>query len=194
MALPPCAPAPVATAFYEYIRALFPGKVYFLGICGDASHCGEYGHASGHCAGTGRELDCTDPRYAHAVDIGVVDHATALKILAIGYELGVVHYQIYQAVGYRPRHRGGARFASAGHDHHVHTSFGCGSTFVTDFGDELMAVGQDILRAVKELDDDLPEKALFERIVERQTAIQGNVADIERTVNAIARKLGVMVT
>ena len=101
------AESPVARAFYGAVKAKFGDRVYFLGILGDSAHATR---PSGHNAGAKRELSCTDPGYAHAVDIGCNDEAVGYEILKLGYELGVVHYQIYKAVGYRPRHRGGGRF------------------------------------------------------------------------------------
>lgn len=123
-----CSESPVARKAYADAKALY-SEVTFLGIIGDQSH---QSRKSGHNCGAGREYSCTDPNYAHAVDIGVGANTR------IGYDLVErfrkdprVMYVIYRGRGYQSYWRGGATFASFDHDHHVHVSFGCGSTFNT---------------------------------------------------------------
>jgi hypothetical protein len=180
-----CTESPVARAFYEAIKRRFGDRVFFLGIVGDSAHAVR---KSGHNCGAMRELSCTDPNFAHAVDIGVFDDATAFEIIKIAYELDVVHYMIFDGTGYRPRHRGGARFVSSGHEGHVHISFGCGSTFFTDFDfdEEIDAMGtREIIARIDELDEDLPEKAAMERLQKRVVNIEEDVDVVKADVKAI---------
>jgi hypothetical protein len=144
------------------------------------------------------ELSCTDSNYAHACDTGVDGTLTGLEIVRIAIKQPDVHYALFQGVGYYPDHRGGGRFESFNHDGHVHVSFGCGSTFHRfnlSEGDPLADAEDRILNAIssktfslalalRELDEDLPEKRVTQALVAR-------VARTEAIVEDIAVKLGV---
>jgi Putative peptidoglycan binding domain len=123
-----CLPAPVAEKCYADARAKYGSRVSFLGIVGDQSH---WDHKSGHNCSYGRELSCTHPSYAHAVDIGVSSSSLGYEIISQLRKDSRIYYMIFRGVGYYPNHRGGGTFGASGHEGHVHVSFGCGTTFNT---------------------------------------------------------------
>ncbi len=205
-----CQPAPVALSWYANMERIFGSKVHFLGIVGDQAHAVR---SSGHNCGAMAELSCTDSRYAHACDTGVDSTLTGLQIVRLALKEPDVHYALFQGVGYYPDHRGGGRFDSFDHEGHVHVSFGCGSTFhrisIDSAGDELVGAREDILNAIssktfalaialRELDEDLPEKRLMQalqtrvaRTDEKVTGLETKLVRVEALVEDIATKLGV---
>lgn len=119
--------APVAKACYNSAKRKYGNAVYFLGYVGNLNHQGSYsGHNPGYWAEANRypQYGPYDGRAVLAVDIGVGSNtAVGNAIVQSLLKDERVLYVIYRGQGYRPNWRGGARFASSGHDTHVHVSF-----------------------------------------------------------------------
>lgn len=175
-----CQPAPVALAYGRDVARVFaipetygvqgPGGVH-LGIVGDQAHAS---HASSHNCAPNQESPVNGvayhPNYAHAWDARPATKAIGEAMRAATLRDDRCRYVLYDNVGTKPN---GETWTL---DHPTyHVSFLPGTHDIIrpffDEGDELMGVGDDILAKLREIDDDLPEKAAFERLQARVRAI-----------------------
>lgn len=194
-----CLEAPVARKAYADAKRRH-SSVSFLGIVGDQSHATR---KSGHNCGYGRELSCTHPSYAHAVDIGVPNTSVGYDLVREFKRDPRVYYILYRGLGYRPNHRGGGTFGSFDHETHVHVSFGCGSTFDTRpfFAPEKKVMTPTKFRQIMNLAERAVREKNPRRLYVKRPVMRGeDVALVKKTVGhnvygtgyglGVARKVG----
>jgi peptidoglycan hydrolase-like protein with peptidoglycan-binding domain len=98
-------PAPSLKNLWAELSAAFPGRVEYLGICGDSSHAArKSAHNEGNALDVGVGSD-------HDLGWGIINH-----FLADGRAYNAIH----QGKGRRANWRGGSWFSASGHENHIH--------------------------------------------------------------------------